>query len=375
MKKNKRKSAQRAEAQPGRAPTPAQIARSLGWLIALVVLLSLLLAIRLVLPSLGAKAKHPGDGKNPDTYGFDLSNIDAARGSVVAGGLPKDGIRALVEPENVHGAEVEAINEQQRRREHSKFLVPSDRVIGVEIGGEARAYPLRVMAWHEAANDTLGGLPVLITYSPLCDSVAVFDRRVGGETLEFGVSGLLCNSNQLLFDRREKPEDESLWSQLGARAIAGPAAGTKLETLPCAVVLWRDWIAAHPETTVVTGDRNVKGKYESSPYASYFLKGEPRFPVVPEPPGGGVPAFERVIAVRTRDSSAVFFFGDIAANAGEGGVFETKVGETPLSLRYTPETETYEPPTVEAVAEKPGAITSVTYSFWFAWYAFWAAGK
>ena len=119
---------------------------------------------------------------------------------------------------------------------HGRFLVPGDLVIGLSLHGEARAYPLEILALHEVCNDTLGGEPILVTYQPLCDSAVVFERRVDGHTREFGVSGLLYNSNLLMYDRHpEQPQDESLWSQLQFRALAGPAAAQHATLRPRAV--------------------------------------------------------------------------------------------------------------------------------------------
>ena len=108
-------------------------------------------------------------------------------------------------------------------------------------GGIARAYPLRLLNWHEVINDTLGGQPVAITYSPLCDSSVGFRRMVADKVQEFGVSGLLLNSNLIMYNRQSGAADESLWSQLQCRAIAGPAAASQqtLEVLPIAVVSWQ----------------------------------------------------------------------------------------------------------------------------------------
>ena len=120
--------------------------------------------------------------------------------------------------------------------------------VTVTLNGESRAYPLLVMQCHEIANDTLGGVPIAVTYNPLCDSVVVFDRRVGDEVLEFGVSGLLYSSNMLMFDRRPDALGESLWCQLLGRAISGPLVDTPLAVLDAAVTDWAGWLADHPGT-------------------------------------------------------------------------------------------------------------------------------
>jgi hypothetical protein len=208
----------------------------------------------------------------------------------------------------VPGADVDRLNREHR----GKFLVPHDRVIALEVGGEARAYPLGTMQWHEIVNDTLGGVPIAVTYSPLCDSALVFDRRVGGETLEFGVSGLLYNSNLLMYDRRpEAPgahpsTGESLWSQFPGVALAGPAAktGARLAVLPCAVMHWEDWLAAHPRTTVLARVPGRERLYAREPYSTYFASEELKFPVHPPPPEDGPSAKERVIVITAGEGDA-----------------------------------------------------------------------
>src|SRR5262249_46343158 len=153
----------------------------------------------------------------------------------------------------------------------AKLLVSSDKIVGVLVGDQARAYPLRMLAWHEIANDTVAGVPIAVTYNPISEGISVFDRRVGEETLVFGVSGLLYQSNLLLYARRPGRRGESLWSQLQARAIAGPAAATstRLTLVPFALCRWSDWTSAHPGTRVLAAVPGERELYESDAYASY----------------------------------------------------------------------------------------------------------
>lgn len=146
--------------------------------------------------------------------GFDLgTKLGVPRDEILAGGPGKNGIPALTSPKLV---DVKAAG----------WLRPKDRVAGVVHAGQARAYPLRILVWHEVVNDTIGDQPVTVTYCPLCDSVAVFDRKTPDGIKEFGVSGLLYNSNVLMFDREGKPE--GLWSQLKSQAVSGPLSGQAL---------------------------------------------------------------------------------------------------------------------------------------------------
>mgnify|MGYP006290283917 CR=1 FL=1 len=133
---------------------------------------------------------------------------------------------------------------------------PDDQVIGVEINGKARAYPHRILNWHEVVNDKLGGEPILISYCPLCDSNLVFDRNINGEIREFGVSGILYLSNVVMFDRQSSVSEESLWSQIEMRTISGAEAPseTELTLLPARVTKWNNWKSDHPRTTVLDVD-------------------------------------------------------------------------------------------------------------------------
>jgi len=285
-----------------------------------------------------------------------MAGLNVPRELVVAAGFPKDGMPALVDPAAMPGSGVVPFNESRR----GKYVVTSDRVVGVILGGEARAYPVRLLNWHEVINDTLGGIPIAVTYHPLCDSVVVFDRRVDGETLEFGVSGLLFNSNQLLFDRRAEPTMESLWSQLLARAVAGPAAeaGRTLDVLPSSVARWDRWLELHPETTVIDPDPDLVKRYERNPYGNYYLTGQPRFPVEPLPPEGEGKLMRPIVVVETEGGRWTYALPSDSASAG--GWSEPLPG-----VRFLVDTDGVTSTFV--VEADPG--TRVYQSLWFAWHA------
>ncbi len=280
----------------------------------------------------------------------------------MAGGLRKDALRALVDPPVITGDDVKRLNEQG----YGKFLVTTDRVIGVSINGEARAYPLLIMKVHEIANDTLGGMPIAVTYNPLCDSVAVFDRRVDGRVLEFGVSGLLYNSNLLMYDRRPDGGDESLWSQLQARAVTGPAAaaGHRLRVLDVVVAYWGDWLKEHPDTTVIERDPRMARRYKETKYETYLLSSALMFPVDPPPPADGPPAKQRMIAVTADGQTGVWATAEIARHAAASGAWHTRLGNRQLSFRTRPGTDVV---TVTAIPADPPIET--IYALWFAWHA------
>lgn len=229
-----------------------------------------------------------GDGETVESYQYDLTNFTGDRALLIASGLPKNGQPAMVDPPVLSQAELAKLNENEFRR----AVVGNDMVVGVVIEGEARAYPIRFMNWHEIVNDTLGGRAIAVTFNPVCRSAVVFDRTLAGEDepAVFGYSGLLYNHNLLMFDR-QPPEDssegESLWSQLKFEAIAGPRKGEKLTVLPCRLMRFGQWQQLHPETTVINGLDRFKKRYKRTPYQDIFRTGEPQFPIAPQPPAEG----------------------------------------------------------------------------------------
>jgi hypothetical protein len=337
--------------------------RSGGWVLLLAALITVAIGAWAVGGAL-SRQRTPlvGDGVHVDTYGFDLEPCLVDRALLVAAGMRKDALRAMVDPPVVAGRDVLGINEAQR----GKFLVSTDRVIGVTVNGESRAYPLLILNCHEVVNDTLGGVPIVVTYNPPCDSAVAFARTVDGEVLEFGVSGLLYNSNLLMYDRRPDGVGESLWSQLLGRAVAGPAAaaGLRLEPLDTTLIAWAPWLAAHPDTTVVDRDPKMIRRYEQTSYDSYFLSPRLRFPVSPLPPADGPAAKDRVVVVSTDSARAVYPLAAIARHVDADGSYETVLDGTTLRFLYWPD-----PETVAVAAEPGGKAIKALYTFWFAWHA------
>lgn len=261
-----------------------------GWVILLAIVSVVgITAFALLGPMRGVKVI--GDGRDPATYGFDLGNLSVPRESLAASGNPRDFLRALDLPSVMNAQQITARNETQR----NKFAVPGDRVIGVELNGESRAYPLQLMNVHEIVNDIVGGIPIAVTYSPLCDSAVVFDRRSEGKVLVFGVSGLLINSNLVMYDRDPaealiakdprvvSAHTPSLWSQLAFEAVAGPAAQshTKLTLIPgVGLSTWASWNIRHPDSTVAMPDETDWRRMKEMDYRRYWNDGKVKYPVV-----------------------------------------------------------------------------------------------
>ena len=150
-------------------------------------------------------------------------------------------------------------------------LVSSEPVISLVINGEARAWPLRYLIWHEIANDTLGGMPVSATYCPLCNAAIVFDRRHQDQVLDFGTTGLLRKSDLVMYDR----QTETWWQQYTGQAIIGHYTGQELKTLPSRLENWGAFKARHPDGTVMTISDQTQRPYGANPYRGYDTSGFP----------------------------------------------------------------------------------------------------
>jgi len=256
---------------------------SARWVIAIAVAASIGVALFALWGPLHGMKAPVGDGRNADTYGFDLSNLNVPRELLVGSGQPRDFLKPLNDPQVIAGSEIAPRNAAERQ----KYAVSTDRVVGVIVGTEQRAYPLQLLNVHEVVHDTLGGVPIAVTYSPLCDSAVVFDRRVNGRTLRFGVSGLLLNNNLVMYDEPPDPvgtdsASSSLWSQLAFRAIAGPAASqnARLTIMPgTQVCTWAAWLLLHPDTTVALPADNDRRRMKGMDYERYWIEGKVQFPV------------------------------------------------------------------------------------------------
>lgn len=184
--------------------------------------------------------------------------------NVFSGGVPRDGIPSIDDP---LFADKSTWNGFDFRED--------GLVIGVEVDGIRRAYPFQVIVWHEIVNDTINGKPILISYCPLCGSAIAFERTVDGEPTEFGVSGLLYNSDLLMYDRTH----ESLWSQINGSAVVGDQVGKRLEYYPAEIMTWEDWRKTYPGSEVLTTETGAARDYSRDPYENYYFDESLLFPV------------------------------------------------------------------------------------------------
>jgi len=278
---------------------------------------------------------------------FDLRDLSIPAAEIRGGGPPKDGIPAITSPQTVAAAD-------------ARFLKANDRVVGVDLNGQARAYPISILTQHEIVNDKLGETPIAVTYCPLCDSVIVFDRKTEIGVKEFGVSGLLYNSNVLMYDRSEK---ESLWSQMKMEGVSGPAKGIKLQTLPMELTNWNAWQSKHPKTDVMSTELGFQRDYRRNPYASYFKQPGLMFPAMPQ--NASLPLKERVIAIWNGADSIVV---PTSYFRGKSGTTSVVVNGEQVEVAYDASTDS-----LRVIAAGEGVQWANT--FWFAWYAFHPSTK
>ncbi len=278
----------------------------------------------------------------PAVRAFDVSRRKIPLEEIVSGGPPKDGIPALRSPKFVPV-------------EKATFLARDDEVVGLVVQGEARAYPIRILNWHEVVNDQIAGRPVAVTYCPLTGSAVVFDRRVGENVLTFGVSGKLYQSNGLMYDH----QTESLWSQLAQEAVTGERMGTRLQAVVAEVTSWEDWRSRHPKTLVLSHETGFARDYGRDPYGWHHESPEVMFPVTRVDPR--LRAREWVLGVEIGGAARAYPLPSLSRHSR----LDDELGGVRIRIEYEPRTR-------RAAVRRPdtGEPLPSVLAYWFAWAAF-----
>ena len=233
---------------------------------------------------------------------------------VISGGPPRDGIPAIDAPRFLRASSERRIGDREP-------------VITVEIDGQTpRAYPIRYLTWHEIVNDRIGGIPVAVTFCPLCNSGMTFDRRAAGRVLSFGVSGKLRHSDMIMYDR----ETQSWWQQAVGLGIVGEMTGVELRSLPSWMESWETFRSRNPQGLVMA-EPDYNRAYGRNPYAGYDSSSQP-FLYRGETPPHGIPPLMRVVRVggfawpltRIREEGGVTEQGvTISWEAGQASALDT----------------------------------------------------
>lgn len=262
-----------------------------------------------------------GCGGFSGTFPTDDLDCTIPGGQILSGGVSRDGIPALTNPDigPAQGASLASI----------------ERVLGLVVNGEARAYPFAVLWWHEIINDTLGGEPVLVSYCPLTGSGIAFDPHVKGQLRNFGVSGLLFENNLIMFDRAT----ESLWNQMLLGSQCGPDRGTALTRVPIMETTWGHWQQLHPNTTYVTRNTGFFNNYSVYPYGNYAVptNGSLLFPGSHF--SSARPPKELTLGVH-RDGEAVAYSFGILRDLGDVLAINDQIADLPLLVTWVAAGET-----------------------------------
>jgi hypothetical protein len=234
--------------------------------------------------------KLPPEARNFRAEGWktDFAKRRAPLSEFLSGGPPRDGIPAIDSPRFLPVGGVD-------------FVRPEEPVIELIVEGEARAYPIQILIWHEIVNDTVADVPVAVTFCPLCNTALVFDRRVDGDVLDFGTTGKLRHSDLVMYDR----QTESWWQQFGGEALVGAYAGTELERLPARIVAWRQFAGEHPNGRVLSRETGHDRPYGSNPYEGYDDVDSPPIAPVANANDRRLPPKERVVFIERGDDTVV----------------------------------------------------------------------
>jgi len=229
---------------------------------------------------------------NPGKWRTDLSRKSIDLAELKMGGPAKDGIPAVDRPLFVSPQPA------------SSWVDPKEPVLVIEHGGEARAYPLQILVWHELVNDQIRDLPIAVTYCPLCNSAVVFDRRVDGKVYDFGVSGMLHQSNLILYDR----QTDSLWQQFTGEAIVGTLTGRILKIVRSQTTSFDTFSRVFPRGKVLSRETGYRREYGQTPYAGYEFGNRLMMPVRIDSPARQAP-LERIVTVTSDDKGKAYPVG------------------------------------------------------------------
>ena len=273
--------------------------------------------------------------------GFRIDDPLVPEHEILSGGVPRDGIPAIDDPEFVSADDAD-------------FLDARDRVLGLSMNGVTRAYPLKILNYHEIVNDNLG-VPVVISFCPLCGTGIAFLSTVNRRPYTFGVSGLLYNSDVLMYDH----QTESLWSQISATAVTGRLKGSELRRVPVTHTTWADWLERHPRTEVLSIDTGFRRDYYHDPYGNYAISNQVMFPVSSY--DNRLNAKELVMGLEIDGQFKAYPLSQLPA---DGERFADRHADTDLFVEYDRDAMT------GRVIDNAGEEIPTFLAFWFAWAAF-----
>jgi Protein of unknown function (DUF3179) len=284
-------------------------------------------------------------GGRRDNFAFDSTNLLISRIDIYYGGIPKNGIEALVNPPMVSPLK-------------AHYLRDDDEIAGLTIDGESHAFPLRILNYHEVINTKIGNQSVAITYCPLCKSLMAYDRIKNDKELTFWVSGRLYNSNVLFYTQGLR--DDPLYSQIMNKQISGEHSGSKMKILPVELTSWKNWKKRYPETKVLSARTGHSKKYYVDPYSEYFNTDRLMFPVMEQ--DGRLPLKSLVLGIWSGDIYRAFPLKEFEKE-GKSKEIKVTINNRNVTIYYDHDSKSLR-------VNKADKDVSWMYSFWFAWYAF-----
>ena len=275
--------------------------------------------------------------------GFDLTDALVPRDDIYHGGPGRDGIPSIDRPRFISANEAE-------------FLEPADRVLGLVLDGVVRAYPVKILNYHEIVNDSVNKQAIVVSYCPLCGSGVAFKPELSDADNSFGVSGLLYNSDMLLYDRATG----SLWSQIMGKAISGKLKGNKLVMLVLANTSWSHWLQQYPDTEVLSTQTGFYRNYRRHPYGDYDTNRARYFPVANS--SMRYHPKERVIGLVLGEKSKAWPVSEMAKQ--HLSVIKDEFAGQRLTVHYDVGSQS------AVIYDARGQQLPTTTLFWFAWVAF-----
>jgi hypothetical protein len=269
----------------------------------------------------------------------DFSRHTVPLAEIVSGGPSKDGIPAIDRPR------FESVSEA------AQWLDEREPVVAVEIGRDARAYPLQILIWHEIVNDEVGGTAVTVTFCPLCNTALAFDRRLDGRVLDFGTTGRLRHSDLVMYDR----QTESWWQQATGEGIVGAYAGRRLRFIAAPITSWQDFRRSYPGGRVLSRDTGHDRPYGRNPYERYDTRSSPIAGFFSSALDKRLPAMERVVAIDLTDGTAAYAFSLLARRR----VINDEIGGLAVVVVWAPGTVS----ALDAPAIRDGRDVGATAAF------------
>jgi hypothetical protein len=328
-----------------------------GWvLILLGIVLLAMLAWALAPAVLRMANAAPGDGTNIQTYAFDMSNLQLDEEDILAAMQHRNMSPVMHQPSSMSKEELVRKIEMDR----DPFLVSSDLVVGVTLNGESRAYPMHMLDVHEIINDTLGGVPIVVSWHWPSGNATVYERTIQGAVLSFANSGLAGNGGLLMYGLQEEAGGEQLFSTLLGNTISGDSFS--LQPVPHDVLSWKVWSALHKDTTSIMPVESFKKRYRKANPAAYFMVETIYFPASPMPEDSINPKAP-IIAIPSADGYAIYNIAELDSLADENGEVKVLLNGSPITISVGNN------PLWATAHDHSGNPLASQRALWFAWYA------